>query len=83
MHGVQAGRWSWLFGAPLKTLCGNELTLSASSHPNPSQVSGGVSMGFWPIKCSLKWDFYQRLWAAMFFTPTLLLLTLLSSALLV
>ena len=40
-------------------------------------------MGFWPIKCSLKWDFYQRLWAAMFFTPTLLLLTLLSSALLV
>ena len=30
-----------------------------------SQASGGVSMGSWPMKCALGWDFYDRLWAGM------------------
>ena len=63
-------------GCPLTALCLPPLLLFV-------QVSGGVSMGFWPIKCSLKWNFIDRLWATLCLTPALLLLTLLFSALLV
>ena len=40
-----------------------------------------MSMGFWPIKCALGWGFYSRLLASMCFTPSLIVLTLLCSAL--
>jgi hypothetical protein len=37
-------------------------------------VSGGVSVGFYFIKCATGWDFYGRLWGGIFTPPFLLLL---------
>ena len=34
-------------------------------------------MGFWPMKCALGWDFYQRLWAAMSLPLLLIFIVLL------
>jgi hypothetical protein len=37
-------------------------------------ASGGVSVGFYFIKCATGWDFYGRLWGGIFTPPFLLLL---------
>jgi hypothetical protein len=37
-------------------------------------VSGGISVGFYFIKCATGWDFYGRLWGGIFTPPFLLLL---------
>jgi hypothetical protein len=46
-----------------------------------NKMSGGVSVDFWPIKCALQWDIYERLLASVFFTPALILLSVLFSVL--
>jgi hypothetical protein len=38
-------------------------------------ASGGVSMGFYFIKCALGWDFYERLWGGMCIPPLLVFLS--------
>jgi hypothetical protein len=38
-------------------------------------VSGGVSVGFYFIKCATGWDFYGRLWGGILTPPFLLFLT--------
>jgi hypothetical protein len=38
-------------------------------------ASGGISVGFYVIKCATGWDFYGRLWGGIFTVPFLLSLT--------
>ena len=42
-------------------------------------VSGGFSLGFYPLKCALSWSFYDRLWGTMLLPLFLAALCLLAT----
>ena len=44
-----------------------------------TKVSGGISLGFWPMKCALGWDFYERLWGSMALPVVLMCFTVMYS----